>query len=148
MVHRVLCLMCFKMLFIEFHSNKNSKGAFTLVNFVRDFALSLHVLLNKNYLFSLLNVQASAKSRAKLHQCKRTLSFVQTNFYPENSKLKIKFSTIFVTYFLDLPWDVFSLSEHNASKCSSVELYGGYKNDIPEDILQNEALQSPVVIQS
>jgi hypothetical protein len=28
----------------------------------------LHVLLNKNYLFSLLNVQASAKSR----QCKRT----------------------------------------------------------------------------
>ncbi len=37
------------------------KGAFTLPNFARDFALSLHVLLNKNYLFSLLNVQASAK---------------------------------------------------------------------------------------
>ncbi len=36
---------------------------------MHDFALSLHVLLNKNYLFSLLNVQASAKSR----QCKRTL---------------------------------------------------------------------------
>ncbi len=45
------------------------KGAFTLANFARDFALSLHVLLNKNYLFSSLNVQASAKSR----QCKRTL---------------------------------------------------------------------------
>jgi hypothetical protein len=44
------------------------KGAFTLANFVRDFALSLHILLNKNYLFSLLKVQASAKSR----QCKRT----------------------------------------------------------------------------
>jgi hypothetical protein len=29
---------------------------------MHDFALSLHVLLNKNYLFSLLNVQASAKS--------------------------------------------------------------------------------------
>jgi hypothetical protein len=45
------------------------KGAFTLANFARDFALSLHVLLNKNYLFSLRNVQASAK----LRQCKRTL---------------------------------------------------------------------------
>jgi hypothetical protein len=62
------------------------------------------------------------------------------NFYPENSKLKINFSTIFVTYFVDLPWDVFSLSEHNGSKSSSVELYGGYKNYIPEDILYNEAL--------
>jgi hypothetical protein len=48
------------------------KGAFTLANFARDFALSLHVLLNKNYLFSLLNVQASAKSRAKSRQCKCT----------------------------------------------------------------------------
>jgi hypothetical protein len=46
---------------------------FTLANFAHDFALSLHILLNKNYLFSLLNVQASAKSRAKLRQCKRTL---------------------------------------------------------------------------
>jgi len=52
------------------------KGAFTLANFARDFALSLHVLLNKNYFFSLLNVQASAKSRAKLRQCKRTLNKV------------------------------------------------------------------------
>ncbi len=34
-----------------------SYGAFTLANFTRDFALSLHVLPNKNYLFSLLNVQ-------------------------------------------------------------------------------------------
>jgi hypothetical protein len=34
----------------------------------------LHVLQNKNYLFSLLNVQASAKSRAKLRQCKRTFN--------------------------------------------------------------------------
>ncbi len=50
-----------------------AKGAFTLANFARDFALSLHILLNKNYLFSLLNVQASAKSRAKSRQCKRTL---------------------------------------------------------------------------
>ena len=50
------------------------KGAFTLANFARDFALSLHILLNKNYLFSLLNVQASAKSRAKLCQCKRTFN--------------------------------------------------------------------------
>jgi hypothetical protein len=49
-----------------------TKGAFTLANFARDFALSLHVLLNKNYLFSLLNVQASAKSRVKSRQCKRT----------------------------------------------------------------------------
>jgi len=40
------------------------EGAFTLANFARNFALSLHILLNKNYLFSLLNVQASAKSRA------------------------------------------------------------------------------------
>jgi hypothetical protein len=48
-------------------------GAFILANFACDFALSLHVLLNKNYLFSLLNVKASAKSRAKLCQCKRTL---------------------------------------------------------------------------
>ncbi len=47
------------------------KGAFTLANFARDFALSLHVLLNKNHLFSLLNVQASAKSR----QCKRTFRY-------------------------------------------------------------------------
>ncbi len=46
---------------------------FTLANFAHDFALSLHVLLNKNYLFSLLNVQASAKSRAKSRQCKHTL---------------------------------------------------------------------------
>jgi hypothetical protein len=51
----------------------SNKGVFTLANFARDFALSLHVLLNKNYLFSLLNVQASAKSRAKSRQCKRTL---------------------------------------------------------------------------
>jgi hypothetical protein len=29
-------------------------------------------LLNKNYLFYLLNMQASAKSRAKSRQCKRT----------------------------------------------------------------------------
>jgi len=43
-----------------------NKGAFTLANFARDFTLSLHVLLNKNYLFSLQNVQASAKSG----QCK------------------------------------------------------------------------------
>jgi hypothetical protein len=49
------------------------KGAFTLANFAHDFALSLHVLQNKNYLFSLLNVQASAKSRAKSRLCKRTL---------------------------------------------------------------------------
>ncbi len=54
--------------------NLQSKGAFTLANFARDFALSLHVLLNKNYLFSLLNVKASAKSLAKSHQCKRTLT--------------------------------------------------------------------------
>jgi hypothetical protein len=47
----------------------DTKGAFILANFARDFALSLHVLQNKNDLFSLLNVQASAKSR----QCKRTL---------------------------------------------------------------------------
>jgi hypothetical protein len=50
------------------------KGAFTLANFTRDFALSLHVFLNKNYLFSLLNVQVSAKSRAKLRQCKCTFN--------------------------------------------------------------------------
>jgi hypothetical protein len=49
------------------------KGAFTLANFARDFALSLHILQNKNYLFSLLNVQASAKSRVKSRQCKCTL---------------------------------------------------------------------------
>ncbi len=54
-----------------------SKGAFTLANFARDFALSLHILLNKNYLFYLLNVQASAKSR----QCKRTLSYSISLFY-------------------------------------------------------------------
>ncbi len=53
-----------------------SIGAFTLANFARDFALSLHVLLNKNYLFSLLNVQASAKSCAKLRQCKHTLRLI------------------------------------------------------------------------
>jgi hypothetical protein len=53
------------------------KGAFTLANFVRDFALSVHVLLNKNYLFSLLNVQTSAKSRAKSCQCKPTLNYHQ-----------------------------------------------------------------------
>jgi hypothetical protein len=51
-----------------------SKGAFTPANFARDFALSLHVLLNKIFLFSLLNVKASAKSRAKSRQCKRTLN--------------------------------------------------------------------------
>ncbi len=55
-------------------SNLQSKGAFTLANFARDFTLSLHVLLNKNYLFSLLNVKASAKWRAKSRQCKRTLT--------------------------------------------------------------------------
>ena len=64
----------------------DTKGAFTLANFTRNFALSLHVLLNKNYLFSLLNVQASAKlrakSRAKSRQCKRTLK-------QENNSLKI-----------------------------------------------------------
>jgi hypothetical protein len=54
--------------------NLQSKGVFTLANFARDFTLSLLVLLNKNYLFSLLNVKASAKSRAKLCQCKRTLT--------------------------------------------------------------------------
>jgi hypothetical protein len=31
-------------------------------------------LLNKNYLFSLLNVQASAKLRAKSRQCKCTFN--------------------------------------------------------------------------
>ena len=38
------------------------------------FRISLHVLLNKNYLFSLLNVQASAKLRVKSRQCKRTFT--------------------------------------------------------------------------
>jgi len=57
-----------------------TKGAFTLGNFARDFALSLHVLLNKNYLFSLLNVQASAKSRAKSRQCKRTFNIAEKDF--------------------------------------------------------------------
>jgi hypothetical protein len=56
------------------------KGAFTLANFAHDFALSLHVLLNKNYLFSLLNVQASAKLHAKSRQCKRTFSSVEKYF--------------------------------------------------------------------
>jgi hypothetical protein len=51
------------------------KGACTIVNFARDIALSLHILQNKNYLFSLLNVQASVKSRAKLCQCKCTLMY-------------------------------------------------------------------------
>jgi hypothetical protein len=55
------------------HECISYKGAFTLANFARDFALSLHVLLNKNYLFYLLNMQASAKSHAKSRQCKRTL---------------------------------------------------------------------------
>jgi hypothetical protein len=58
------------------------KGGFTLTNFARDFTLSLHVLLNKNYLFSLLNVQASAKSCvkscAKSRQCKRTFKHMST----------------------------------------------------------------------
>ncbi len=68
------------------------KGAFTLANFARDFALSLHVLLNKNYLFSLLNVQASAKSHAKLRQCKRTLSPLSSeNVYVYGSKMVIDF---------------------------------------------------------
>jgi len=52
------------------------KGAFTLANFTRNFALSLHILLNKNYLFSLLNLQASAKSCTKSRQCKRTLIWI------------------------------------------------------------------------
>ncbi len=64
--------------FCNFYFDKNyknvHKGAFTLANFACDFALSLHVLLNKNDLFSLLNVQASVKSRAKSRQCKCTLS--------------------------------------------------------------------------
>ncbi len=59
------------------------KGAFTLANFARDFALSLHVLLNNNYLFSLLNVQASAKSRVKSRQCKCT--FTKYYCFPQNS---------------------------------------------------------------
>ncbi len=59
------------------------KGAFTLANFALDFALSLHVLLNKNYLFSLLNMQASAKSHVKLHQCKRT--FTKYYCFPQSS---------------------------------------------------------------
>jgi hypothetical protein len=58
-----------------------NKGAFTLANFARDFALSLHVLLNKNYLLSLLNVQASAKSRAKSRQCKCTLKNIFCHHY-------------------------------------------------------------------
>ncbi len=37
--------------------NKMVKGAFTLAIFARDFALSLHVLLKKNF-FSLLNMHA------------------------------------------------------------------------------------------
>ncbi len=55
--------------------SKALKGAFTLANFTRNFALSLHVLLNKNYLFSLLNVQASAKSRVRSRQCKCTFKW-------------------------------------------------------------------------
>jgi hypothetical protein len=66
----MFCKILMKLLF---------KGAFTLANFARDFALSLHILLNKNYLFSLLNVQASAKSRMKLCQFKRTFMFNEEN---------------------------------------------------------------------
>jgi hypothetical protein len=62
------------------------KGAFTLANFARDFALSFHVLLNKNYLFSLLNVQASVKSHVKSRQCKRTFM---------NKKLHLKLMITF-----------------------------------------------------
>jgi hypothetical protein len=58
---------------VPWAEQEQSKGAFTLANFARDFALSLHVLLNKNYLFSLLNMQASAKLRAKSRRCKCTL---------------------------------------------------------------------------
>jgi hypothetical protein len=40
---------------------------FTLANFARDFALSLHILLNKNYLFSLLNVRNHARNCASVN---------------------------------------------------------------------------------
>ncbi len=65
------------------------KGAFTLANFACNFALSLHVLLNKNYLFSLINMQASAKSRAKSCQCKRT--FNENEYLNKNEKKKISY---------------------------------------------------------
>ncbi len=45
-------------------------------------------MLNKNYLFSLLNMQASAKSRTKSRQCKRTLNVgIQTIVYIFKSKM-------------------------------------------------------------
>jgi hypothetical protein len=73
-----------------------SKGAFTLANFARDFALSLQVLLDKNYLFSLLNVQASAKSR----QCKRTLRKVcYRGHYRTNLPMKIRLKVNWVYRF-------------------------------------------------
>jgi hypothetical protein len=76
-----------------------NKGAFTLANFSRDFALSLHVLLNKNYLFSLLNVQASAKSRAKSCQCKCTLKTTWKGTVVEHSArhTKVKGSSLAAT---------------------------------------------------
>jgi hypothetical protein len=80
-----------------------SKGAFTLVNFARDFALSLHVLLNKNYLFSLLNVQASAKSRTKSRQCKHTLIIT----------LVLKFGL--VSWCLHFPIILFFISQQTSS---------------------------------
>ena len=74
-----------------------SGGVFTLANFARDFALSLHVLLNKNYLFSLLNVQASAKSRVKSRQCKRTFNKFFLSL--KKSFKKIPFNVYILNFF-------------------------------------------------
>ncbi len=78
-----LCLLPFKfiktvcrVIYMFYHKIEKMnvfKGAFTLANFACDFTLSLHVLQNKNYLFSLQNVQASVKSCTKSRQCKCTL---------------------------------------------------------------------------
>ncbi len=81
----------------------HTKGEFTLANFARNFALSLHVLQKKIF-FHYLMCKPSAKSPAKLCQCKCTLSFYVTELItavmsfmiqaPELIRLKLKLSKI------------------------------------------------------
>ncbi len=99
---------------IRFDSSTLHKGAFTLANFARAFALSLHVLQNKNYLFSLLNVQASVKLRAKSCQCKCTLRYQHHSkvFWKVTAK-KIKMSHFKIDVYGMMLWYLWSDLEIN-----------------------------------
>ncbi len=89
-------------------------------------------MLNKNYLFSLLNVQASAKSRAKSRQCKRTFSewhlkgamtYTTMTFSIMTLSIKLKSTTLGINTTLLAPCIILD-TECRYAECHYAEWWG------------------------